>query len=598
MSFQYPQSPASPALVLETAVSDFGLRAQSRLSPYVMGFFGVGLPMFVWTARLGVPVWLLAGYLILFVAAWTVFMILKNQAEKLQALEPGNDEVRRQNVQKRLWRQSIGGAIWAVSLFLICLPAGLAGTDAQMFLTVCAGAAIGIIFFASPVLLHLLILGPIAVAGPMIAFYMQHEGPDVSRMMTGGLALAMAMGFILNRHMRDHYLLLHRQQEASAERELAREARMALMETLQREVQTSLSGLEQHLSQAHGLLVRAPAPRRHVETALNEVAHLQSILVTTVDNDVAAAGGIELDVQPLDIELLCRRVMDQHDHLTTGKDLSFTINLQSLPETGAALGDAHRALQVLSHLVSNALLYTPQGRVEIKVMPVDGFLRLEVVDSGPGLNDEELELAFHPHARVTRTSSGHSGAGLGLSLSRSLAELMGGRLGAQSTPDVGSKFWLDLPFDKAATAPQRPSEPEDAAPEELTDHCLRLLLLSNDSLRAAHLRNTLEGMGHKCLTTTSRDRAVTLARKAPVDACLISTGMFEDLDEPENRTRLETFLANLRATQSEAALKIMALIPTGDQAEDLQALGVRPLLLPQSRDSLARALATVRTTAA
>jgi hypothetical protein len=276
--------------------------------------------------------------------------------------------------------------------------------------------------------------------------------------------------------------------------------------------------------------------------------------------------------------------------LAHSKGLGFTLNIHSLPEHGAVIADEHRVEQVLAHLLSNALLYTQHGRVELKLaLPSPDTLRIEVVDSGPGLDDDELARAFTPHLRILRTSSGHSGAGLGLSLSKSLAELMNGHVGAQSTPDVGSKFWLDLPFDMTVAPPARPvaAEPEAGEPT----HGLRVLLLANDSLRAAQLRDQLEHLGHKCLTSTTRERALALASKAPVDACLISTGAFEDLRDADNRDRVEDFFAALRATQAEAGLAILALLPEGDQIEDLQALGVKPLLLPQNRDGLGRALA-------
>ena len=66
---------------------------------------------------------------------------------------------------------------------------------------------------------------------------------------------------------------------------------------------------------------------------------------------------------------------------------------------------------------------------------------------------------------------------------------------------------------------------------------------------------------------------------------------FENLGDEDNRRELDSFLHNLRATQAEARMNILALVPSGDQADDLQALGVKPLLLPQNRESLARALA-------
>jgi len=582
---------SSPSLSSDTVLLDYGLRAQGRMLPWVFGFFGLGLPVFMWTARLGQSAGWLALYLALFTVDWTLFMVLKAQVDK-RVTDPSDAGIRH-----RLILQGLGGGLWAVTAAIVSLSASQTGLAAEPLVMVCAGAAVGIIFFSSPVLLSLLILGPLAAIGPILASQALHPNADFSHLMTGGMALAMAMGFVLNRHMRDHYRLQHRQMQLADERETARAAtdavnaqRMALMETLQREVQTGLKGIENSLLQGLNHLTRAPAPRTYVDAALSEVEHLQSILTTTFDNDTAAAGRIEVASVPLDIALICERMVTQFAALAQGKGLSFTLNSHGLPAQGAARGDEHRVEQVLAHLLSNALLYTQQGRVELKlVMPSPGTLRLEVVDSGPGLDDDELAHAFAPHMRIQRTSSGHSGAGLGLSLSRSLAELMNGQVGAQSTLDVGSKFWLDLPFDATAVPPSRPV----ATPDDIVEptHSLRVLLLSNDSLRAAQLRDQLEHLGHKCLTSTSRERALALARKAPVDACLISTGAFEDLREDGNRERLQTFFTSLRATQSEANLAILALLPEGDQIEDLQALGIKPLLLPQNRDSLGRALA-------
>ena len=582
---------SSPSASSDTVLLDYGLRAQGRMLPWVFGFFGVGLPVFVWTARAGQSAAWLAFYLALLTVDWTLFMVLKARVDK-HLTDPADSAFRR-----RLTLQSLGGGLWAVTIAIICLCASQAGPAAEPLVMVCAGAAVGIIFFSSPVLLSLLILGPLAAIGPILASQAVHSNADFSHLMTGGMALAMAMGFVLNRHMRDHYRLQHRQLELANERETARAAtdaagaaRIALMETLQREVQTGLKGVENSLLQGLNHLTRAPAPRSYVDAALGEIGHLQAILTTTFDNDTAAAGRIEVMRTPLDIALICERMVAQFAPLAQGKGLGFALVTHSLPAHGAVMGDEHRVEQVLAHLLSNALLYTRDGRVELKLTaPSADMLRIEVVDSGPGLNDDELARAFTPHARILRTSSGHSGAGLGLSLSRSLAELMNGQVGAQSTPDVGSKFWLDLPFDPASTPPARPVAVEDEVIEPT--HSLRVLLLANDSLRAAQLRDQLEHLGHKCLTSTTRERALALARKAPVDACLISTGAFEDLRETGNRDRLEGFFAALRATQHETHLAILALLPEGDQIEDLQALGIKPLLLPQNRDGLGRALA-------
>lgn len=585
-------SPAPAAASTDTILLDYGLKAQARMLPYTMGFFGVGLPIFLWSARLSVSLAIMAFYVLMFCAIWPVFLLLRNQSEKLsgQGLS---------GVKGRLWRQGLGGGLWTAALLIICMTAvfmrsgPITDARADVLLMICAGAAAGIVFFAAPIMIHLLILGPLAVAGPMLAMNFLHEGAGTTNLVIGGLTLCLAMGFVLNRQMREHYLLQYRQLETVREREDLTMAKIALMETLSREIKSGLAGIEQSLLKGQTHLSRAPAPRQYVDAALSEVEHLQSILITTLDNDIAAAGQIEVDVRPFDAGRLCQRLMNQFGDLARNKDLVFSLTTQDWPSEGApgaAIGDEYRVEQIVAHMLSNALLYTQQGRIELKlVVTGESWARIEVVDSGPGLSEEELEQTFLPHVRIARTSSGHSGAGLGLSLSRSLSELMGGRMGAESTPDVGSKFWLDLPFDALAVL----AEPLAEAPveTETQSHALRVLLLTNDSLRAAQLRDQLEHLGHKCLTSTSRERALALARKGGIDACVISTGAFENLGDEDNRRELDTFLHSLRATQAEARMNILALLPSGDQAENLQALGVKPLLLPQNRESLARALA-------
>ena len=568
-----------PASAQDTALLDHGLKAQARMFPYVLGFFGIGLPLFLWAAKAGVSSWLMALYVLLISVAWPVFMALRGQAERRTA-DP--DALR-----GRVWLQGMGGGVWTLVLLIISLTATSGGSAADMLITVCAGAAVGIVFFSAPVLSHFLILGPVAVAGPIYAFQAQHEGDGITRLMTGGLFLALAMGFVLNRHMRDHYRVQYDALEAAREREAVHAGKVALMETLSREVKTGLNGVAQGLSSSLTHLVRAPAPRQQVEAALEEIERLRSILITTLDNDEAETGQIAVEHEPLDLPLLCERVAADFFDQARSRDLAFSLSLADLP-AGAAMGDVRRVEQILGHLLNNAIQYTPSGRVELKLLPVgDGFARIEVVDSGPGLSATELERAFHPHVRIARTSSGAPGAGLGLSLSKSLAELMGGRMGGDSTLDVGSKFWVDLPFDTTAVPPARP---EADAPEPEDNASLRVLLLANNSLRAAELRDQLEGLGHRCLTSTTRERALSLAKKGGVDACVISTGPFENLDDDGNRQTLGAFLDALRGTQAEARMNIVALLPAGDQAEALQDLGVRPVLLPQGRDGLARAL--------
>jgi CheY-like chemotaxis protein len=108
--------------------------------------------------------------------------------------------------------------------------------------------------------------------------------------------------------------------------------------------------------------------------------------------------------------------------------------------------DPQSLRQVLLNLLSNAVKYNHEGG-EIAVtasLTIDGHLRMQVQDTGEGIPPEKMERLFTPFDRLDRDSIEQEGTGLGLALSKGLVEAMGGRIGAQSKPGVGSIFWLEL----------------------------------------------------------------------------------------------------------------------------------------------------------
>src|SRR5471030_1140275 len=128
----FPQNaPVPPRKVSrDSVVLDYGLQAQVRLAPYALGFFGIGLPIFLWTARLSLSPWLLAGYMLLFIINWTVFMVTKAQVEARQVTDAAADRAtpvsrneRRSLIRARLWRQSLAAGVWTATLFIISLTA-------------------------------------------------------------------------------------------------------------------------------------------------------------------------------------------------------------------------------------------------------------------------------------------------------------------------------------------------------------------------------------------------------------------------------------------------------------------------------------------
>ncbi len=115
--------------------------------------------------------------------------------------------------------------------------------------------------------------------------------------------------------------------------------------------------------------------------------------------------------------------------------------------TGAAVGDARRVEQVLLNLLNNAIKFTARGEVALDVALEGGAVRISVTDTGIGIRPADLATLFLPFRQVDDTlARNHEGTGLGLAISRRLAELMGGRIDAESKWGKGSTFSFTLPL--------------------------------------------------------------------------------------------------------------------------------------------------------
>ncbi len=128
-------------------------------------------------------------------------------------------------------------------------------------------------------------------------------------------------------------------------------------------------------------------------------------------------------------------------------ELETTVRVTGIPEELIVDADHQRLKQVLLNFVSNAIKYNRRGGwVEITAATRGGSCRIAVQDSGPGLRHEEMERLFAPFERLSAATSGVEGTGLGLALSKSLTEAMGGRIGVQSRVGKGCSFWVELPL--------------------------------------------------------------------------------------------------------------------------------------------------------
>jgi len=508
------------------------LEAQRGLLPYALTLFGVSLPIYVWAGSFAPnSVWMAASFAV-FAINWGVFYAVVNWLRT----EESGDVARRARVQ------ILGGLLWSGACAQIAAFAEGAGPAREALLMVSVAGAVACFFFTAPSLASLLIVGPAAAAAPLIGLFRHPDSRPEGMLAWGALALTMALCLILNRLLRGQFAMAAEREALISERasSLDKAERLArsksdIVATLSHEIRNGLTGVTHVLAAAVGQGGRAAPSREQLTAALDAAHDLVAVLNATLDSETAEAGRLSLDHEPFDPVRLTRDLVLLNRPHAAAKGVELALHVEPALEqagAGAVVGDLTRTRQVLANLIGNAVKYTVRGRIEARIERRDGLIAIAIADTGPGLSAEELEQAYEPFRRVERTGAGIPGAGLGLSLARQLAGLMGGSLTGQSALGVGSCFTLELPWNEAAIARGEDGEAFSApAAPAYAGRPLRVLVAEDDALNAAMLRAILEQLGHQVVGANNGRRALELAQLADFDLLMLD-GRMPQMDGP------------------------------------------------------------------
>lgn len=249
------------------------------------------------------------------------------------------------------------------------------------------------------------------------------------------------------------------------EAEKAVAGKSAFVATVSHDLRTPLSAI---LTGAHELENRAhDAASRENAALIGEAGRMMKTLLDhLLDHAKLEAGRMEVETQTFNLRQVLARTLRLWQREAAEQGLR--LRLEGAAHAPAwVVGDATRIRQVLNNLISNALKFTQEGAVTIRIRAWDQdpdatALIIEVIDTGPGMNAQQLSRLFTPFDQTeSGVSARHGGTGLGLSISRELAQLMGGWLTARSTKGEGATFTLALTLPRAAA----PDAPPVEAPE-------------------------------------------------------------------------------------------------------------------------------------
>ncbi len=190
---------------------------------------------------------------------------------------------------------------------------------------------------------------------------------------------------------------------------------------------------------------------RYAETIHASNSDLLVLINDILDLSKVEAGQVTVELETVSLDATLQSLEEMFKPMAGAKHLSLAFDRSpGVPDT--FIGDGQRVTQILRNLLSNAVKFTQRGEVALSVASADGdMLRIDVRDSGIGIAADKLEMIFEAFQQADgSTSRQYGGSGLGLSISREFARLMGGRITVVSEVGKGSVFTLWLPLDARA----------------------------------------------------------------------------------------------------------------------------------------------------
>ncbi|MFA0567317.1 response regulator [Vibrio gallaecicus] len=341
-----------------------------------------------------------------------------------------------------------------------------------------------------------------------------------------------------NQELEDNLKVIQKQND---DLQLANKLKDEFLATTSHELRTPLHGMvgiaEALISGANGPI---PASQKYqLDIIINSGQRLTTLVDDLLDYHKMRYGSLDINKSAVDLSAATSLVLELSHHLLGNKAIRI---INQVPNDLALVSsDPQRLEQVMYNLVGNAIKYTTEGKIVISASIIDDNIRVQVVDTGQGIPAEYLDHIFEPLIQAGQDANRYrQGAGLGLSISRQLIELMGGSLYVSSQTMVGTTFSFTLPLaseeEIAATSPANPFS-HFQAPEIIENHQLDacvidenpdgpLLIIADDEpVNLRVLDSFLKIEGYRVRTANDGPETIELIKKEKPELLLLDIMM-------------------------------------------------------------------------